>query len=129
MDQSNFLKIFLDVNTFIDVIELRDEAFATCLIDKSIFISAYSMQVLSYIYKYKIPEEKLSLIPTRFNLIFSDSKIVAKALLGPTEDFEDNIQLHSAVEAACDVFLTRDKELLKMGYFGKTRLAADLAFS
>lgn len=45
-----------------------------------------------------------------------------KALEGPTVDFEDNTQLHSAAEAECDYFLTNDEKLLKMKFFGKTRL-------
>jgi len=60
------------------------------------------------------------------HLISLTDKIIDKALLGPTKDLEDNIQLHSAVEADCDIFLTNDKALLKMGYFGKTKIVDHL---
>ena len=48
--------------------------------------------------------------------------ILDKALQGPTKDLEDNIQLHSAAEADCDFFITRDRQLLALGYFGKTKI-------
>lgn len=51
-----------------------------------------------------------------------DSAIAEKALVGPTSDFEDNVQLHSAAEAECDIFLTEDKKLSDMKFFGKVRI-------
>jgi len=48
-------------------------------------------------------------------------KILDLALEGPVDDLEDNIQLHSASEAECDVFLTNDKRLLGIKFFGKTK--------
>ena len=51
-------------------------------------------------------------------------KILDLALEGPVDDLEDNIQLHSASEAECDVFLTNDKKLLKMKFFGKMRIVS-----
>lgn len=41
---------------------------------------------------------------------------------GPTKDLEDNIQLHSAAEAESDIFLTADKKLVDMKFFGKTQI-------
>lgn len=35
-------------------------------------------------------------------------------------------QLHSAAEAECDYFLTSDKKLLAMKFFGKTRIVSTL---
>lgn len=116
-------RIFLDANTFLDVVEMRDEKLAGLLANQNLFIAEYSLQVLTYIYKYKVPNENLNLITSRFNLAFSDSEIVNRALLGPTDDYEDNIQLHLAVSSDCDLFLTKDKTLLKMGYFGRMKVS------
>ncbi len=49
-----------------------------------------------------------------------------RALQGPTTDVEDNIQLHSSVEAGCDLFLTHDEALLNLTFFGKMRIASRL---
>lgn len=48
-------------------------------------------------------------------------------LSGPTVDFEDNVQLHSAAEAECEIFLTEDKKLLKLGFFGKTHVVSQIS--
>lgn len=61
-----------------------------------------------------------------FNIIDLDKDILDKALESPTKDLEDNIQLHSAAEAECDYFLTEDKGLLKMKFFGKTKIVKNL---
>ena len=61
-----------------------------------------------------------------FNLIGLDQDILSKALNGPTSDLEDNIQLHSGAEADCDIFLTKDKQLLNMKFFGKLQILSTL---
>ena len=56
-----------------------------------------------------------------------DENVLKKSLEGPTADLEDNIQLHSAAESNCDYFLTNDKKLLNMKFFGKTEIVNKLA--
>ncbi len=63
---------------------------------------------------------------TSSNLINLSQDILDKALVGPTKDLEDNIQLHSAIKADCDIFLTYDTQLLKLGFFGKTKIKSSL---
>lgn len=48
------------------------------------------------------------------------------SLLGPTEDFEDNIQLNSAVVDDCDFFLTDDKKLLKFKVYKKVKIVKEI---
>ena len=48
------------------------------------------------------------------------------SLDGPTKDLEDNIQLHSAAKTEADFFLTNDKKLLKMKFFGKMRIVTTI---
>lgn len=55
------------------------------------------------------------------------SNILDKALEGTTEDLDDNIQLHSASEAECELFLREDKKLLNLKFFGKVRIATKIS--
>lgn len=79
-----------------------------------------------YVTRQKIPYIKLSTSINNFFLISFSKNITHKALQGPTKDFEDNVQLHSAVAADCDYFLTSDKNLLKTKFFGKTQILSSL---
>ena len=115
--------IFLDANKFIDLVEARGKAnLQEKLIGHSVSISTLSVHILTYVYKYKIPNEKLKGIGNQFALISFDAEIVKKSLLGPTEDFEDNIQLNSAVADGCDLFLTDDKKLLRIKKYKKVEI-------
>lgn len=119
-------KIFLDTNIYIDVIKKRTDAQLEDFQDQDIFISPLSVHILTYTYKYKIPNNELDVNPELFNIVSLDNDIVKNALLGPTDDFEDNVQLHSAAKAQCDLFLTKDKKLLNLKFFGKTKIIQDL---
>lgn len=113
--------IYLDTNKFIDAIS-RNTDLRKKLNGHSIFISPLSVHIFSYLEKIKIPNEKLNSFIDLLTLVPLTSLILAKSLQGPTNDLEDNIQLHSAVEVDCDIFLTNDKKLLKMKFFGKTKI-------
>lgn len=52
--------------------------------------------------------------------------ILELALNRPTTDLEDNVQLHSAVQADCDFFLTEDNTLLALKFFGKLQISKQL---
>lgn len=69
-----------------------------------------------------MPDEDFGCILDEYNLVSFDPDIVEKSIYGPTDDFEDNVQLHSAVNAECQYFCTSDKKLLKLGYFGKVKI-------
>lgn len=55
-----------------------------------------------------------------------DSNIVEHALDGPTQDFEDNVQLKSGLDAGCTIFLTRDNELLDLKFFGDMKILTNM---
>lgn len=123
-------KIFLDANYFIDLVEERKQAVSlNNFVDHQLFISSLSVHILTYLYKYKIPDKGLNIALKRFNIIDFDKQIVGASVLGPTIDFEDNVQLHSAAEAECDFFLTEDKKLLNLKFFGKTKIVNTLVQS
>lgn len=120
-------KIFLDTNIFIDAIHRKPEHhILESLEGHTALISPLSVHIYCYSFQVKILETRLHEQLIKFYLVDLDSNILNKSATGPTNDMEDNIQLHSAVDADCDYFLTNDKQLLKMGYFGKTRILNSL---
>lgn len=88
-----------------------------------VFISCLSVHIYMYITRSKVPSAKSSDLTMMFNLIALTKDITLRSLGGPTNDFEDNIQLHSAIAAGADMFITRDKQLLSMGYFGACQIS------
>lgn len=119
-------KVFLDANYFIGLANRAPEVDTEILDKHQGFISSLSCHILFYINKIKVPDAKMNSFIDDFNLIELSHDILDKSLTGPTKDLEDNIQLHSAAEAECDFFLTNDKKLLKLKFFGKTEIKPDL---
>lgn len=119
-------KIFLDTNIYIDIIKIRSDLELEDFQSHDLYISPLSIHILAYVFKYRIPDNELDVNRELFNIVPFDSKIVEKSLIGPTRDFEDNVQLHSAAEAECDMFLTEDKKLLDMKFFGKVKIDQEL---
>jgi len=115
-------KIFLDANFFIDIVEERQQIRFQDFKEDIIFISPLSVHIVSYLYKYRMPKTQLKDFIPAIKLVPFDTVITVKAIDGPTTDFEDNVQLHSAAQSACDIFLTRDKKLLEMRFFGKVKI-------
>ncbi|MEK9143421.1 MAG: hypothetical protein AAB481_02220 [Patescibacteria group bacterium] len=120
-------RFFLDANYFIGLANRTPETEVDILDGQKGYISALSCHILCYVNKIKIPDNKIRSFAEDFLIINLSDSIVQKAFDGPTIDMEDNIQLHSAAEAECDYFLTSDKKLLAMTYFGKTKVVSTLA--
>lgn len=119
-------KIFLDANVFIDLVEERKSIDKKTLLTHALFLSPLSIHILTYLYKYRIPDERLANTDRFFKLVPISTELASKALVGPTADFEDNIQLNSATDGECDVFLTSDAKLLKLKFFGKTEIKSSI---
>lgn len=115
-------KVFLDTNLFIDLIYRRETDEFEYLNDHELFISPLSYHIFFYTQRLKVPNTKVNKGLGRFNFIGLGKKVLENSLEGPTIDLEDNIQLHSAAEAECDYFLTLDKKLFSMKFFGKTKI-------
>lgn len=121
-------KVFLDANYFIDAVHRKPELeILETLENHTVYISALSFDIYCYLCKIKIPDKKVSAQREKFQIVDLSENVLDLSLTGPTRDFEDNVQLHSAASAECDVFLTADKSLLKMKFFGKARIAPTLA--
>jgi len=119
-------RVFLDANYFIDLVERKKNLNLKQLSANSLFISPLSIHILVYVYKYKIPNLNLSKINENLNIVPLDRVITNNSLMGPTNDFEDNIQLNSAASSNCNLFLTRDKKILKLRFFGKVKIQLNL---
>ncbi len=119
-------KVFLDTNYFIRLVNRAPEVDTEILDKHQGFISILSCHILFYVNKIHVPDKKTNSFIDDFNLVELSQDILNKALFNPTDDLEDNIQLHSAAEADCDLFLTADQDLLNMKFFGKVRIVPNL---
>lgn len=119
-------RVFLDANYFIGIVNRAPEVDEEILDKHQAFISTLSCHILFYINNINVPDPNMNSFIKDFNLIDFDQDILEKSLSGPTKDLEDNIQLHSATEADCEVFLTNDSKLLAMKFFGKVQIESDL---
>ena len=116
------VKVFVDTNYFIGLVNRSVETDIEIIDEHQCFISALSCHILFYVNKVKVPDPKLNSFINDFNLIQLSLDVLNRALIGPTSDLEDNIQLHSSIEGDCNFFLTKDKDLLKLKFFGKMRI-------
>ena len=119
-------KVFLDANYFIGIVNRAPEVDESILDKHQGFVSILSCHILFYINKINVPDDKMNSFISDFNLVEITNNILERALYGPTQDLEDNLQLQSAATADCDLFLTADKNLLNLKFFGKTRVTASL---
>jgi len=120
-------RIFLDANFVVETIGLRkSEAESVKLKGHDGFISPLTIHIICYSFKVKVPSDKINDFISQINVVDITEKQTGLALLGPTDDFEDNIQLNSATEAQCKYFLTHDEDLLKMKFFGKAAIKSSL---
>lgn len=114
-------RIFLDTNFYIDITKRAKRKWDQ-LRGNLLFISPLSTHILFYTRKLKVTDLGVNELQEQFGIVPFTKFILDKALEGPTRDFEDNIQLHSAAEGECDYFLTSDKKILRMKFFGKTQI-------
>lgn len=119
-------RVFLDTNWYIDIAK-RDKEKLIIVEENLLFISPLSTHILFYSQKLSVPDEDIIELQKQLGIVPLTEFILEKALVGPTQDYEDNIQLHSATEADCDIFLTNDKQLLGMKFFGKTQILPELS--
>jgi len=120
-------RVFLDTNYFIDIAQ-RNPGVGKAVDGQEIVISSLSVHILAYINKINIPNVALTRLVNQVQVVDFDKKVLNLALRGPTKDLEDNIQLHSAASSECNFFLTNDKTLLKMKFFGKVQVLNSTAF-
>ncbi|MCL4390261.1 MAG: hypothetical protein M1484_02535 [Patescibacteria group bacterium] len=114
-------RVFLDTNWYFDIAK-RDKEKVGLLKGHLVFISTLSTYILFYAFKLKVPNVEANQTQELLFPVALSKEILDRALDGPTTDLEDNIQLQSTTESSCDYFLTNDKNLLKMKFFGKAQI-------
>lgn len=120
-------RLFLDSNFVIETIGFRQsEAVSETLKSQRVYVSPLTIHIVCYIFKRKIPDPVISNFANQVNLVGLSPQLTELALLGPTADLEDNVQLHSASASNADYFLTHDQDLLEMKFFGKTKIVSSL---
>lgn len=117
--------IFLDTNVFFDII-IRDRKKASLFEGNMLYISPLSYHIYCYSEGIKIPDKYLGLTIKNFEFVALSKDLLKKAMEGPTQDLEDNIQLHSALMADCDYFLTSDRRLLNLKFYKKTKIVSKI---
>ena len=118
-------KVFLDANIFLDAVQRSQEkGILDSLKGNIVYISTLTFHIYCYLCKLKMPSSEAIALLDKFQLAGFSEEILTRALQGPTADFEDNVQLHCAVEADCDLFLSSDQKLLSLGIFGKTKITS-----
>lgn len=116
------VNIYLDANILLDILTHRQQFDILALGQNRPIISTLSVHIAAYSAKVFQPDTEFKAVVDLFTLIPLENVIVNLSLKGPTSDFEDNVQLHSAVKAQANYFITRDIALLKLGIFGSTQI-------
>ena len=118
-------KIFLDTNILLDVILKRRFYLQNSILvwsdcERKIidgYVSAISLNNIHYILRKYVSSprtlEYLKCILNIFKIVPLDSTILYQAIDSPERDFEDTIQILSALQIKADCILTRDIEHFK----------------
>ncbi len=111
--------IFLDTNIFVDVLSNRDVWYegSVEVINRVITgaekgcMSVLTIPILWYVFGEKresIPEIKA--IIKNFNIISLTPELIRRSFGSEMRDFEDAIQLYSAIKGNCNFIITRNKK-------------------
>lgn len=118
------MKAFLDTNVLLDILVIRDderlrEDAATLLqLGKDGFIELYmstlSIPTIAYILKGHTNLQKRRTIKGLLSMVRvlpSTEEHVTGMIDSPIGDIEDDMQFQSALEGACDLIVSRDRDL------------------
>lgn len=112
------MKIFVDTNIFLDLILKRENFDKSLLlfnaVEKKLFdavISDITILNIDYVAKKQVKNIRdfLILVNKNFKIAGSSNEQMAKALMLPNDDLEDNLQYTLAKENYCEVIVTNDK--------------------
>lgn len=113
-------RLFLDTNFVLDLLGarapwFRDMARITSMADRGelqLFTSAITLGTTDYFLSKEmspaVSREKLRKFKLLCKVVPMDDSCVAKALESPFKDFEDALQHQCALDAGCDLILTRN---------------------
>lgn len=118
-------KLFVDTNIIMDLLQKRENFFQEAqalftLADKKIvklFISSLSIANTHFLLSKHYNSNDARKILTKFKVLVEvlplDNKIIDLALAADLKDFEDAIQLFTAIEHNTDIIITRNKKDFK----------------
>ena len=118
-------KLFVDTNIIMDLLQKRENFFQEAqalftLADKKIvklFISSLSIANTHFLLSKHYNSNDARKILTKFKVLVQvlplDNKIIDLALAADLKDFEDAIQLFTAIEHNTDIIITRNKKDFK----------------
>ena len=121
-------RVFLDTNVLLDVTMGREEflsdsarVWSDCEKGKVLgFISAISLNNIHYIMRKRLPQASaldcIRFIMNLFTVVPLDASVLRMAVDFPHRDFEDAIQLFSALQARADCIVTRDQSHFPTDY-------------
>ena len=118
--------IFLDTNYLIFLSGKENLPTLHALKDHTAFISTLTVHIYYYVLKIQVPDTPSLEFLREYNIVDFTHEVLERSLFGPTNDLGDNVQLHSAVRANCDYFVTQNKKLLGMKYFGKMKVVSQI---
>jgi predicted nucleic acid-binding protein len=113
--------ILLDVNIFIDVLEGRDGLETSLKVMELVkenklqgCISALTVPIIWFLIEKHMPEAQAKLetssITKGFSVVQLSNAILQSAFKSEIDDFEDAIQLSSALKARAEFLITRNKK-------------------
>ncbi len=109
-------KVFFDTNILLEIIFLRKK-YKECrdLLEKNsdnVYISILSIHICNYfVKKHNLDVNYYKKFFDYFEIIDFNSDIFDKAYFNYSKDFEDSIQIASALSVQCNQFITLDKKL------------------
>jgi predicted nucleic acid-binding protein len=107
--------IFWDTNILLRLMEDDLPSGSKAKLNKhASYISVLSIHIAAYVHKIKMPSDRFNNLLNHFTILSLTNAVINQSLQKPTTDFEDNIQLNTALKNNIQTFVTLDKELLKI---------------
>jgi len=135
------VKVFLDANICLDLLDTRRKTSSRSVKwylnnkdreDVEFYFSSDFITTFFYILTQKkkqtpkIAIDAIDMLSNEITALYLDNEDYINAKYdfedGIIDDFEDLFVLNSAVRTGCELFLTNDRELLKMGKFKKMKI-------
>jgi predicted nucleic acid-binding protein len=107
-------KVFLDTNFFMRVLEGKFVQEAKRLENKNRFASVLTIHITAYVHKLNMPHSQLKQMLDYYTVLPITAKTGIISLEEPTKDYGDNLQLNTALGHSMTLFVTLDKELLRL---------------
>ncbi len=114
--------IFLDANVLVDVLSAREGFEASAEIIESVkngkekgCLSALTIPIIWYVLgESKESVKEIETLAKHFKIVSLNSQILNNSFKSDMDDFEDSIQLNSALKGRSEFLITRNKKDFKL---------------